>query len=69
MMTCKEYIFRLTSGQFETAGGFEKMRAFQHRLICRRCREFTRNDEKLDEILAAYKSHLEDLGNKSDGNS
>lgn len=57
-MKCKEYIFKLTSGQLAEAGRIERLQAFQHRLICRRCRAFTRNDAKLDAALDAYRSHL-----------
>lgn len=58
MMSCKTYIFKLTSGQLEEAGTVERMWATQHRLMCRRCRAFTRNNARLDEIMAAHKDHL-----------
>jgi len=60
MMTCKEYIFKLTSGQLDDAGNLDRMWAFQHRLICRRCRAFARNDGKLGQLLASYRAHLTD---------
>lgn len=59
-MNCKTYIYKLTSGQLRDAGRLEKLAAFQHRLICRRCRAFTRNDARLDAVLAAYREHLQD---------
>ena len=31
----------------------------QHRLVCHRCRAFTRNDQQLDGILAGYRDHLQ----------
>ena len=59
MMKCKEYIFKLTSGQFDDADLMTRLQASQHRLICRRCRAFTRNDSKLDQILADYRDHVD----------
>lgn len=58
MMTCQEYIFKLTSGQLEEAGTVERLWAVQHRLMCSRCRAFTRNDQRLDDIMQAYKEQL-----------
>lgn len=57
MMNCKDYIFKLTSGQLEEAGWLVRTQAAQHRMICRRCRAFTRNDQALDGILAGYEAH------------
>ncbi len=65
MLTCKAYIFKLTSGQLRDAGRLEKFQAWQHRLICRRCRTFTVNDGKLDEILTAYKAELLDAASSN----
>jgi hypothetical protein len=58
MMTCKEYVFKLTSGQLEEADRLERFWALQHRLMCRHCRAFTRNNQRLDGILAAYQDQL-----------
>ena len=38
MMRCKEYIFKLTSGQLAEAEWPERFGAAQHRLTCRHCR-------------------------------
>lgn len=57
-MKCKEYIYRLTSGQLAQAGLVEKFWAMQHRMICRRCTAFTRNDARLNEIVLGYREHL-----------
>lgn len=57
MLTCKEYIFKLTSGQLAEAGSIDRMWAWQHRLICRRCRTFTANDQKLSHLLRQYGEH------------
>jgi len=54
MMKCKEYIFKLTSGQLDDAGWLVRTQAAQHRMICRHCRAFTRNDQALDGILEGY---------------
>ncbi|WP_374320209.1 hypothetical protein [Aquabacterium sp.] len=57
-LTCKDYIFKLTSGQLKEAGLVDKVRATSHRLVCRHCRAFTRNDARLDAILQNYQAHL-----------
>ncbi len=58
MMTCKEYIFKLTSGQLEQAGTVERLWAAQHRLMCRPCKAFTANDERLSHVLSGYQQHM-----------
>jgi hypothetical protein len=60
-LVCRDYIFLLTSGQLVEAGWELKLRAAQHRLICRHCRAFTRNDAALDHILSAHKARIESL--------
>lgn len=55
MLTCKEYIFKLTSGQLAEAGKIDRLWAWQHRLICRRCRTFTENDQTLSHLLDQYR--------------
>lgn len=61
-MKCKEYIFRLTSGQLSEASLLDRALAVQHRLICRRCRAFTRNDAQLDAIVQDYREYLAQPG-------
>lgn len=56
-MKCKEYIFKLSSGQLAEAGMLDRLKAAEHRLRCRHCRAFTRNDAMLDGILAGYQAH------------
>lgn len=58
MMDCQSYVFQLTSGQLKDAGWLGRLQAAQHRLICHRCRAFTRNDQRLDGILQAYREQL-----------
>lgn len=58
MMKCREYIFKLTSGQLAQATGFERLMAWQHRMMCHRCRAFTQNDARLNDILASYREQL-----------
>jgi anti-sigma factor ChrR (cupin superfamily) len=61
-MKCQEYIFKLTSGQLDEADVATRLQAAQHRLTCRHCRAFTRNDARLDQILADYQAHLTESG-------
>ena len=58
MMNCRDYIFKLTSGQLSQAGSMERFWAVQHRWICTRCRAFTRNNQQLDTIVSSYREHL-----------
>lgn len=54
-MTCKEYIYQLTSGQLRQAPFSVKLEARMHRIICKYCRAFTRNDDQLDKIITGYR--------------
>ncbi len=58
MMRCKEYIFKLTSGQLAEAEWPERFGAAQHRLMCRHCRAFSANDARLSAILSRYQDQL-----------
>lgn len=58
-MRCKEYIFKLSSGQLAEAGVGVRLVARSHYLLCKRCRAFTRNHQKLDGILATYRQQLQ----------
>ncbi len=57
-MNCQQYIHRLSSGQLEEAGLVDRFWAAQHRMICRRCSAFTRNDARLTDIVQGYREHL-----------
>lgn len=59
MMSCQRYVFLLTSGKLEEAGLGENLWATQHRLSCRHCRAFTRNDRRLDQILQQRAERLQ----------
>lgn len=58
MMTCKQYIFHLTSGQAQEAGALDRFWAAQHRLVCHRCRAYTRNDQQLSVLLQNYRDQV-----------
>jgi hypothetical protein len=60
MMTCKQYIFYITSGQAEESGTLDRFWAAQHRLICHRCRSYTRNDQQLSVLLKDYRESILD---------
>lgn len=66
-MKCQEYIYRLSSGQLSEAGLVEKFWAAQHRMICRRCTAFTRNDARVSEIVQGYREHLARPGDGPEG--
>ena len=58
-MKCRDYIFQLTSGQLEDAGTATQIAAWQHRMICWRCRAVTRNDAALQDMLKGHGDHLQ----------
>ncbi len=58
MMKCREYISLLTSGQLQEAPAGVRMEAGMHRLMCRYCRTFARNDARLDDLLEEYRKAL-----------
>lgn len=58
MMSCKQYIFYITSGQAEEAGAMDRFWAAQHRLLCHRCRTYTRNDQQLSALLKEYRANI-----------
>lgn len=55
MMTCKTYVFKLSSGQLDEAGAVDRLWAAQHRLMCRRCKAFTANQAILTQVMTAYR--------------
>jgi hypothetical protein len=59
MMKCREYIFQLTSGQLQDAPKALRLEAAMHRMMCKYCRTFTRNDATLDRMLAGYRESLQ----------
>ena len=58
MMKCREYIFLLTSGQLEQAGKMMRAEAFMHKSMCRRCRSFSKNNNRLDKLLDESREEL-----------
>ena len=54
-MKCQDYVFRLTSGQLAESPTREQWAARWHRVVCRHCRAFTRNDAVLTEVLQRHK--------------
>lgn len=58
MMKCKQYIFLLTSGQLKEAPPGLRFEAATHRMLCRYCRTFARNDARLDALLDDYRETL-----------
>lgn len=57
-MKCKEYVFKLTSGQLDDASVGDRLQARLHLVTCKACRAFTQNDQTLDAVLADYKKHV-----------
>lgn len=57
-MKCKEYVFKLTSGQLDDAPVEERLQAKLHVMMCKYCRAFTRNDAKLDAVLEGFREHV-----------
>lgn len=55
MMTCRQYVFSLTSGLLDEASTRVRLEAKVHRWMCPYCRAFTKNDQALGQILAQYR--------------
>jgi hypothetical protein len=51
MITCKQYVFQLSSGQLAEGHFGMRVQAGLHRMSCRHCRAFTHNDQALSTIL------------------
>lgn len=60
MMNCRQYLFMLTSEQLNEADWLTRFQASQHRMMCRRCKTFTRNDAALSQITEAFRDRLLD---------
>ncbi|MCP5325885.1 MAG: hypothetical protein H7A09_06110 [Oceanospirillaceae bacterium] len=58
MMKCREYIFLISSGKIDDASVGVRLDAGMHRLICKYCRSFSRNNKQLDKMLDAYREEL-----------
>lgn len=54
-MNCKDYVFKLSSDQLKNAPLTLKMEARLHCLMCKYCRAFTHNDQRLDQIIDDYR--------------
>lgn len=61
MMKCREFIFLLTSGQLQQAGFAVRTDARVHRLLCKRCNTFFRNNQQLDQWLTDSRQELSNL--------
>ncbi len=59
MMKCREYVFLVSSKAMNEATLRERMNAFAHRMICDKCRAFTRNDQQLDVWLRQFRESLQ----------
>jgi len=59
MMNCREYINLLTSDRLSQALT-TRVEGALHRLICRNCRTFTRNDEKLRAVIHEHQTKMLD---------
>lgn len=51
-MKCRDYVFGLTSGQWEDAAWPTRLASGLHRAMCVRCRRFSANDARLLALAA-----------------
>ncbi len=51
MMSCKTYVFLVTSGKIEESNKLESMDAAFHGLMCKKCRRFKKNNALLNSYL------------------
>lgn len=59
MISCRRFTDLVASGELDESGWFGRVQAGQHRLMCRRCRAFQRNDRLLDDIVQAHRDRLQ----------
>ncbi|AZR92486.1 hypothetical protein BBB39_00925 [Bordetella trematum] len=57
-MKCRDYVFGLTSGQWEDAAWPTRLASGLHRAMCVRCRRFSANDARLLALAARYRGWL-----------
>jgi hypothetical protein len=62
-MVCKDFIFKLTSGQLALSGLKDQFIAYVHTFICSNCRHFKRNDRIIGRYIANYREEIESLKN------
>lgn len=55
MISCQRFVFLLTSGELGESGWLTRLQAGHHRLVCRHCRAFAANDQRLDDIVRAQR--------------
>ncbi len=57
-MKCRDYVFGLTSGQWDRAAWPLRLAGGLHRMMCMRCRRFSANDARLLALAARYRGWL-----------
>ena len=60
MISCRRFTDLVASGELDESGWLTRLQAGQHRWVCRRCRTFALNDQRLDDILRAHRARLMD---------
>jgi len=55
VISCQRFVFLLTSGELDESGWLTRLQAGHHRLVCRHCRAFAANDQRLDDIVRAQR--------------
>lgn len=68
MMSCRQYIFSLTSGLLDEASTRVRLEAKVHRWMCPYCRAFTRNDQALNQVLEQYRAQGQVLNQADSAN-
>lgn len=60
MVRCEDFVFLQTSGQLDEMGRIKKAKTLTHVWVCRKCRQFRRNDLLLTQFVQELKNQMLD---------
>lgn len=58
MLRCDDFVFLQSSGQLDEMGRVKKAKTLTHVWVCRKCRQFRRNDQLLTKLVQQLKTKL-----------
>lgn len=58
MLRCDDFVFLQSSGQLDEMGRMKKAKTLTHVWVCRKCRQFRRNDQLLTKLVQQLKAKL-----------
>ena len=58
MLRCDDFVFLQSSGQLDEMSRMKKAKTLTHVWVCRKCRQFRRNDQLLTKLVQQLKAKL-----------